>query len=61
MNYVQIEANKITKLISSTRIANNNVASNKKDIAKIKKKSNIQLREKKIRDSKRQVTKAKLA
>jgi len=61
MSNVRIEANEVTKSISGARIADDDVASDKRDIAKTKKESDVQLKEKKIRDSKRRVTKAKLA
>ncbi len=60
-NSVQIEVNEVTKLISSVKIKNNNIASSKRDIAKTKKESDVKLKEKKIRNSKRQITKARFA
>ena len=60
INNVRIKADNIARSISNIRIENNDVASKKRDIAKTEKKSDIYLKEKKIRDSKRQVTKTRL-
>jgi len=57
---VRIEINNVARLISDVKIENNNVASEKRDIANIKKKSDMYLKEKKIRNSKRRITKTRL-